>query len=185
MVENPPASARDTGLNPGSGRSPKWGNGNPLKYSCLENPMDRGAWRAIVHRVATSHRQLSTRPRLAPLLPWMTLFPSLNTVSKMHTCCCVYIQSFASSCCSPGHFHISAYLREWRCFHLFLFFYYELPQAHIGFQNTWRPGIATSGVKASGGKGRKVKGRDQLSRVQKQVEVKGSQMVVTQRTPSF
>ena len=109
-----------------------------------------------------SQRQLSTHPRLAPLLPWMTLFPSLNPVSKMHTCFCVYIQSFASSCCSPGRFHISAYLREWRCFHLFLFFYYELPQVHMGLQNTWRPGIATSGVKASGGTGRKAEGRDHL-----------------------
>ena len=37
---------------PGSGRSPGGGHGNPLQYSCLENPMDRGAWRATVHRVA-------------------------------------------------------------------------------------------------------------------------------------
>ena len=54
-VKNLPANAgdiRNTGLIPGSGRSPGEGNGNPLQYSCLENPMDRGAWRAIVHRVA-------------------------------------------------------------------------------------------------------------------------------------
>ena len=43
---------------PGSGRSPGEGNGNPLQYSCLENPMDRGAWRAIVHEVAKSQTQL-------------------------------------------------------------------------------------------------------------------------------
>ena len=52
VVKNPPANAgnkRDVGLIPGSGRSPGEGNGNPLQYSCLENPMDRGAWRAIVH----------------------------------------------------------------------------------------------------------------------------------------
>ena len=52
MVKNPPASAgdaRDTGLIPESGRSPGEGNGNPLQYSCLENPMDRGAWQATVH----------------------------------------------------------------------------------------------------------------------------------------
>ena len=41
---------RDVGLIPGSGRSPA-GHGNPLQYSCLENPMDRGAWRATVHGV--------------------------------------------------------------------------------------------------------------------------------------
>ena len=43
---------KDTGLIPGSERSPGVGNGNLLKYSCLENPMDRGAWHAIVHGVA-------------------------------------------------------------------------------------------------------------------------------------
>ena len=44
----------DLGSIPGSGRSPGEGNGNPFQYSCLENPMDRGAWRATVHRVAKS-----------------------------------------------------------------------------------------------------------------------------------
>ena len=43
---------RDMGLIPESGISPGGGNGNPLQYLCLENPMDRGAWRAIAHRVA-------------------------------------------------------------------------------------------------------------------------------------
>ena len=47
VVKNPPASARDSGLIPGSGRSPGEGNSNPLQYSYLKNPMDRGAWRAI------------------------------------------------------------------------------------------------------------------------------------------
>ena len=51
MVKNPPANAGDAGSVPGSGRSPEGGNGYPLQYSCLENPMDRGAWRAIVHGV--------------------------------------------------------------------------------------------------------------------------------------
>ena len=44
----------DLGLIPGLGRSPRGGHGNPLQYSCLENPMDRGAWRAMVHGVAKS-----------------------------------------------------------------------------------------------------------------------------------
>ena len=55
MVKNPPANAggpRDVGLIPGSGRSPGEGNGNPLQYSCLGNPINRGAWRATVHGVA-------------------------------------------------------------------------------------------------------------------------------------
>ena len=55
VVRNLPTSARDlsdTGSIPGLGRFPGGGNGNPLQYSCLENPMDRGALCAIVHRVA-------------------------------------------------------------------------------------------------------------------------------------
>ena len=52
-------NAGDPGLIPGSGRSPGEGNGNPLQYSCLENSTERGAWRAIVHRVAKSQIQLS------------------------------------------------------------------------------------------------------------------------------
>ena len=55
VVKNPPANARavrNSGSVPGLGRSPGEGNGNPLQYSCQDNPMDRGAWRAIVHRVA-------------------------------------------------------------------------------------------------------------------------------------
>ena len=61
-VKNPPVKAedaRDSGLIPGSGRSPGTGNGNPLQYSCLENFMDRGAWQTIVHGVAKSWTQLS------------------------------------------------------------------------------------------------------------------------------
>ena len=62
MVKNQPASEGDTGdigLIPQSGRSPGEGNGNPLQYSCLENPMDRGAWQATVHGVAESTTCLS------------------------------------------------------------------------------------------------------------------------------
>ena len=57
MVKNLPTKAgeiRHEGSIPGLGRSPGEGNGNPLQYSCLENPMDRGAWRATVHGVAQS-----------------------------------------------------------------------------------------------------------------------------------
>ena len=49
----------DSGLIPGSGRFPRGGNGNPLQYSCLENPVNRGAWWAIVHGVAKSWTRLS------------------------------------------------------------------------------------------------------------------------------
>ena len=52
-------NAGDLGSIPGSGRSPGEGNGNPLQYSCLENPMDGGAWWATVHGVAKSRTRLS------------------------------------------------------------------------------------------------------------------------------
>ena len=52
-------NAGDLGSVPGSGRSPREGNGNPLQYSCLENSMDRGAWWAIVHGVRKSQTRLS------------------------------------------------------------------------------------------------------------------------------
>ena len=51
MSMNPPVSAGDVGSIPGLGRSAGEGSGNPPQYSCLENPTDRGAWRATVHRV--------------------------------------------------------------------------------------------------------------------------------------
>ena len=61
VVKNSPANAgdvRDVGLMPGLGRSPGGRNGNPLQYSFLENPMDRGAWWATVHAVTQSWTQL-------------------------------------------------------------------------------------------------------------------------------
>ena len=57
LGKNP--AARDTVLIPGSGRSPGVGNGKPLQYSCLDNPVDRGVWQATVHGVAKSQAQLS------------------------------------------------------------------------------------------------------------------------------
>ena len=54
VVKNPSANTRDLGLIPGSGGSPGGGHGNPLRYSCLESPMDTGAWRAAGHGVAES-----------------------------------------------------------------------------------------------------------------------------------
>ena len=61
VVKNPAANAgdiRDAGSIPGSGRSPGAGNRNPLQYSCLENPRDRGAWWAAVYVVAQSQTRL-------------------------------------------------------------------------------------------------------------------------------
>ena len=81
MVKNLPANTgdiRDTGSIPGSGRSPGGGHCNPLQYSCLENPMDRGAWWAVVHRFSKSQTQLkwlgTHREKLLPILAfaWTT-----------------------------------------------------------------------------------------------------------------
>ena len=70
VIKNPTANAedtRDSGSIPGSGRYPGVGNGNPLQYSCLEDSMDKGAWRAIVYGVAKSRTRLSV---WALLLNW-------------------------------------------------------------------------------------------------------------------
>ena len=73
VVKNPPPNPRDirdVGSIPGLGRSPGGGHGNSLQYSCLENPMDRRAWWATVHRVAKSGtrlKQLSMHPRQTTL----------------------------------------------------------------------------------------------------------------------
>ena len=63
MVKNPPVNAgdvRETGSTRGSGRSPGGGCGNPLRYSCLKNPRDRGAWWAAVHRVTKKQTRLKS-----------------------------------------------------------------------------------------------------------------------------
>ena len=61
VVKNPPANAGDMGSIPGSGRSPGEGNGNQLQYSCLRNPMDKGAWQATVHSVEESDTTEATQ----------------------------------------------------------------------------------------------------------------------------
>ena len=92
VVRNPPANAgevRDAGLSPGSGRSPGGGHGNPLQYSCLKNPMDRGTWWATVYRsqrvrhnpkpLSTCNVHLLPTPlafllRLGPWASWVFFF---------------------------------------------------------------------------------------------------------------
>ena len=61
VLKNPPANAgdiRDKGSIPGLGKYPRGGHGNPLQYSCLENPMHREAWRATIHNITKSRTQL-------------------------------------------------------------------------------------------------------------------------------
>ena len=71
VVKNPPANTgnvRDAGLTAGLGRSPEGGHGNPLQYSCLENPMDREAWRTLVHGVLESDTTEATKQQQARFL---------------------------------------------------------------------------------------------------------------------
>ena len=73
LLINLPAHAgdkRDAGSIFGSGRSPGVGSGNPHNYSCLKNPMDRGAWRATVHGVAESRKGLSDRAHTHNVVRW-------------------------------------------------------------------------------------------------------------------
>ena len=67
VIKSLPASAGDTASTSGLRRSPGGGNGTPLQYSCLESPVDRGAWRATIHRVAKSQTRLSTHTYISLL----------------------------------------------------------------------------------------------------------------------
>ena len=69
MIKNPPANTGDLGSIPGSGRSPGEGNGNPLQYSCLGNPMDRGIWHAAAHGSQRVGHDLVTNHYHHHLLP--------------------------------------------------------------------------------------------------------------------
>ena len=85
MVKNPPAKAGDTGLIPGSERSPGEGNGNTLQYSCLENPTDSGTLQTTVHGVAKSWIQLSDQTSTISVT--ISFYhPNWDTVEKKRGC---------------------------------------------------------------------------------------------------
>ena len=94
VIKNPPANAgdrRDAGSIPGSGRSPGEGHGIPLQYSCLENPMDRGAWQAMVHRVAQNqtHAVYVTAWHIYPdplSYSWRNIRLQLSEWDRDYTC---------------------------------------------------------------------------------------------------
>ena len=115
MIKNMAANAgdiRDTGLIPGLGISPRRGHGNPLQYSCLENPMDRGAWRATVHGVTKSQtwlKELSPKahqePRSQKLksreeVTWS--FLCLQTCLSLHFCSVLLLGKLSSTKPVPG-----------------------------------------------------------------------------------
>ena len=123
VVNNPTANAGDmteVGLIPGLGRYPGEGHGNPLQYSWLENPVDRGAWWAMVHRVMKGQTQLkwlSTKCSYANFLLFVCLkhsilnfsfmqqlsvplFPSATIWFRIH-CCCVLVDKLCLTICEP------------------------------------------------------------------------------------
>ena len=103
LVKNPPANVGDTGLVPDLGSSPREGNDNPLQYSCLEDPMDRGAWRATVHVCLYSVQPLDSTIAIF-LSSW---FPS----SHFNVCLvfysvkssCLWLQILDSHSCQVAH----------------------------------------------------------------------------------
>ena len=103
MVKNPPANAediRDVGLIPGSGRSPGGRSGNPLQYSGLENPMDRGAWQAIVHSITKSWtwlRKLTMHACIISLHYCVHFCCTTKWISYMYT----YVPSFLNLSLTP------------------------------------------------------------------------------------
>ena len=78
VVKNLPADAGDVGSVPGLGRPPGGGNGNPLQYSCLENSMDRGAWRATVHGVTKESKQHDLVPKQQYITQYIVISSKLS-----------------------------------------------------------------------------------------------------------
>ena len=83
VVKSPPANAgdlRDSGLTPGLGRSPGGGHGNPLQYSCMENPKDRGAWWATVHGVTKSQSRSDLAAAAAATCQQKAIFTNVQVM---------------------------------------------------------------------------------------------------------
>ena len=101
VVKNLPANAGDTGdmgLIPGSGRSSGGGQGNPLQYSCLENPTDRAAWRATVHRVMKSWTRLSNWAHTHTTMRGAGYaFQVEVLIFKLLTCCTHWLPRFTNN----------------------------------------------------------------------------------------
>ena len=113
MVKNPPANAgdiRDAGLIPGSGRSLGGGHGNPQQYSCLGNPMDRGAWWATVQRVAknrTQLKQFSMQPSILYYGPYRKSKIEKNQAKKLKKKKQIQSMEFSILGATPTHKEVS------------------------------------------------------------------------------
>ena len=117
-VKNLPANAanvRGSGSIPGSGRSPGRGYENPLQYSYLENPVDRGAWWATVHRVTKRWTQLKWLSMHAPMGIWETdVFPRVKNRGNVRRICCRgQIQEWAPAHPSPLPHYSNKTITSW------------------------------------------------------------------------
>ena len=109
MFKNPPANAEDAGLIPGLGRSPGKGNSNPLQYSCLGNPMDRGAWWAAVPGIARVRHNLVTEQQQQKFRVWCSslddkLHGLLSYMTEFRTADDLFRSAFTSLSHCPGYF---------------------------------------------------------------------------------
>ena len=140
VVKNLPAKVgdtRDKGLIPGSERSPKRGNGHPLQYSCLKNPMDRGAWRATVYEAAESQTWLRKKSSVYHLTIYLsTIYPVGSVCVENHdwhtaAAAAELLQSYLTLCDpidgSPTGFSVPGILQE-----------RTLEWVAISFSNAWK-----------------------------------------------
>ena len=114
VVKNPPTGAGDLGLILGSGRSPGGGHSNPLQYSCLENPMVRGAWWAMVHRVVKSQTQLkrlSTEQHRGWTWLVLSLWRVQSLVGELRSCKLCGIGTINKLLMSLEHFQDKSYFK--------------------------------------------------------------------------
>ena len=114
VVKNLPANAgdrSDTGLIPGSGRLPWGGNGNPLQYSCLGNPMDRVAWWAAVHRVAKSQTRTEVTSHTCTLLVRKQCLQTYMTVTLIWGKCTMMIYMSAQKIWNKAE-HLPGYIQH-------------------------------------------------------------------------
>ena len=154
VVKNPPSNtgdARDIGLTPGSRRSP--GRGNPLQYSCLANSMNRGFWRAVVHKVTQSQTRVSTpvSPSSGQFCSWISwychsscypskCFQSLYNLALPSTC--VTVTSYLTTldrCFKRKEKGKMCYIVAQIAFksEIFLWFYVHWSHLFPYFKNSW------------------------------------------------
>ena len=131
VVKNLPANVEvigDTGSMPGLGRSPGGGHGNPLQYSCLENPMDRGAWRATVHRAAKSWTRLK---QLSTSTVWFHLYYVSKIVKFTETESRMMVTRVYVGVKRKGHY----------CLMTIGFQTYKMKNVEICFTSVWKVNI--------------------------------------------